>query len=249
MEYKNTDNCFIQKNEKKNKNDDITIYQYMQLDYLFDLLENKKYYAKRRYAFVDDNERTYRLSDDFNKCKISNTKDEKNTENSIIEDDEYHITFKESTEIPVSCWTKKQKESFMMWKVYGKEIGVRIKSTVINFIKSINEDISSNSNNKLLFGSIKYVENFVKNGEESIFLMKDAGYSDEKEFRFYLDFKNITDKNKGEDFIRINIDPEVMIKEIMFSPFISETAAKVFTKIIKERYKIKKVKQSKLKLK
>ena len=136
-----------------------------------------------------------------------------------------------------------------MWKVYGKEMGVRIKSTVINFIKSINEDISSNSNNKLLFGSIKYVENFVKDGEESIFLIKDSGYSDEKEFRFYLDFKDITNKNKGEDFILINIDPKVMIKEIMFSPFISETAAKVFTKIIKERYKITKVKQSKLKLK
>jgi hypothetical protein len=247
MESKKINYYLTPTDEEIKKDNDITIYQYMRLDYLFDLLEKQKYYAKRRYTFIDDNEKTFNLKDYFiTYGTFSDPKYERAIETTKKEDDNCYITFKESTEMPVSCWTKKKTESFMMWKVYGKEMGVRIKSTVINFIKSINEDISLNSNNKILCGSIRYVDNLLDNGEVGVYLNKHKSYSDEKEFRFYLDFK---DKDKRNEFILINIDPEVMIKEIMFSPFISETAAKVFTEIIKERYKITKVKQSKLKLK
>lgn len=247
MESKKINYYLTPTDEEIKKDNDITIYQYMRLDYLFDLLENQKYYAKKRYTFIDYNEKTFNLKDYFiTYGTFSDPKDKRAIETTKKEDDNCYITFKESTEMPVSCWTKKGTESFMMWKVYGKVMGVRIKSTVLNFIASIKEDVSLNSNNKILCGSIRYVDNLSDNGEVGVYLNKHKSYSDEKEFRFYFNFK---DKDKRNEFILIDVDPKVMIDEICFSPFINETAVKAFTEMIKEKYGIENVKHSNMRIK
>jgi hypothetical protein len=237
-------------NEKKNGYwyaddnivENIDIYQYMRLDYLLNLLETNKYYVKKRKTFIDANESEYnmRLAFDLIPSIVgSNSKPNPHPERLI--------PYTEILECPTSCWTKTKEESFMMWKVYANEIGVRIKSSTGKILNSINLDTSINSNNRLICGSMKYVEHPRSFYETGQLFNKSKEYFDENEFRFYFDFKKIIKKDK--DFVEIPIHTKSMIDEITISPFICKIASDKIKRIISESYGINNVKQSKIKLK
>lgn len=237
-------------NEKKNGYwyaddnivENIDIYQYMRLDYLINLLETNKYYVKKRKTFIDANEseNDIRLAFDLIPSIVgSNSKPNPHPER--------FIPYTEILECPTSCWTKTKEESFLMWKVYANEIGVRIKSSTGKILNSINLDTSINSNNRLICGSMKYVEHPRSFYETGQLFNKSKEYFDENEFRFYFDFKEIIKKNK--DFVEIPIHTKSMIDEIIISPFICKIASDKIKRIISESYGINNVKQSKIKLK
>jgi hypothetical protein len=239
---------FIPEDETgKFNEEDMYIYQYMRLDYLFNLLETKKYYAKKRCTFEDANESKFNLKDYFASRFIEKLSEKEKIVREQTQENDSYLTFKEAKEIPVSCWTKKNEESYMMWKVYANEMGVRIKSSVLSFIDSIKLDHHLESENQIICGNVRYEHTLYKNEVTGVLFDKYKHYSDEEEFRFYLNFNEII--NNDKEFILFDVDIEIMVHEIMFSPFISEEAAKVFTEIIKERYKITNVKQSNIKLK
>lgn len=237
-------------NEKKNGYwyaddnivENIDIYQYMRLDYLLNLLETNNYYVKKRKTFIDANEseNDIRLVFDLIPSIVgSNSKPNPHPERLI--------PYSEILECPTSCWTKTKEESFMMWKVYANEIGVRIKSSTGKILNSINLNTSIKSNNRVICGSMKYVEHPRSFYETGQLFNKSKEYFDENEFRFYFDFKEIIKKDK--DFIEIPIRTKLMIDEIIISPFICKIASNKIERIISESYGINNVKQSKIKLK
>jgi hypothetical protein len=224
------------------------ITQYMRLDYLFELLETNKYHVTKRGEFEDAFEiapvNTFLLSlepaEDYFKKDKDRTKVSKKIEQ--IEKD-----CKDLAKFPISCWCKKENESSMMWKLYAHKIGACIKTTISKFIDSIDLDLSAENVDKIVCGSINYRKMPCYPDEKGMFFTKDIGYSEEEEFRFYFDFNKFVDNDKK--FAKIPIRTKEMIDEIILSPFISKKSADIFSEILKERYNIKNVKHSNMRIK
>lgn len=145
---------------------------------------------------------------------------------------------------PISCWTKTERESYLMWKSYAGETGVRIKSSIHNLIASLQLDLEKDGADKLYCGSMHYCENLLpSNDEEKQMFSKDEVYKDEDEIRFYFILSD--DSNRKNTTHRlIPIDPNVMIDEIRLSPFLCKEAADKLARMIKCSYGFENVKQS-----
>lgn len=222
---------------------DRVICQYMRLDYLLQLLETRKLYAKRRRENDDANEGYYNKYLEFgfsiaDKNSVSNTECQKP-----------NLTYKNIVDCPISCWTKTERESYLMWKSYAEETGVRIKSSIHNLIASLQLDLGKDGADKLYCGSMNYCENLLpSNDEEKRMFSKDEVYKDEDEIRFYFILSDDS-KRKSTTHRLIPIDPNVMIDEIRLSPFLCKEAAGKLVRMIKCSYGIDNVKLSKIKLK
>ena len=158
------------------------------------------------------------------------------------------MKFREIVECPVSCWNKREEESYAMWKAYATELGVCIRTTVKRFVESIMiDDLSINSSDRLICGSMKYIKHPHSADELGQMFNKYYGYSDENEYRFYLDLKNGVDY--FDDHILVPINSRYMIEEILISPFIDKVVADKFKRMIKCGYGIENVRQSEIKIK
>lgn len=222
---------------------DKVICQYIRLDYLLQLLGTRKLYAKRRRENSDSNEGYYKQYLEFgvsiaDKDILSNP-----------ESQERNLTYKDIVYCPISCWTKNERESYLMWKSYAGETGVRIKSSIHNLIASLQLDLGKDGADKVYCGSMNYCENLLpSNDEEKQMFNKDKVYIEEDEFRFYFILSD--DFNKKSTTHRfIPIDPTVMIDEILLSPFLCKEAADKLTQMIKCSYGFENVEQSKIKFK
>ena len=223
--------------------DDKFICQYMRLDYLIRLLEKKQYYVKRRRTFEDANESYINNKLSFAIRHVGNnyTPQPKAEERWIPYTDIIHC--------PTSCWSKHKRESYLMWQSYATEIGVCIRTTVHNFIASLQIDLDiTRSENKVLCGSMNYNHFKLSTIESNQLFDKDMVYADENEFRFYFllasDFEKEKDEKKGID---IPVDTKVMIDEIILSPFICKEAGDKIAQMIKCAYDID-VKRSNIEL-
>lgn len=222
--------------------EDRVICQYMRFDYLIRLLETHMYFVKRRREFDDTNEsyENVKLAFPIAPAKKYDSQEQVLTERTIPYFDIIHC--------PASCWTKNENESFLMWKSYATEIGVRIKTTVHNLIASLEIDLERNGMNKVVCGSMNYKKNLIPSSDELGQLFnKDMAYSAENEFRFYFHISNDPDK-KSTKYRLIPVNISVMIDEILLSPFICKEAADKLARMIKCSYGIN-VKQSNIKLK
>jgi len=222
---------------------DYNIRQYMRLDYLIQLLETRMYHVNKRKTFanVDKNESYNRIiAFDF-KMVGDNIPPQP-------EPDKRNITYREIIECPVSCWTKRESESYSMWKIYATEMGACIDTSVSRLISSLKIDFSDESKNKLICGNMEYKEHTLSTIEEEQLFNKSLYYSEEDEFRFYFHIKSKEGIESNKDFIRIPIDTTVLIDEILLSPFIGKEAANKFARVIKCSYGIDNVKQSNIKI-
>lgn len=220
---------------------DRPIFQYMRLDYLIQLLETSKYFVRRRREYIDANESYYNKKLEFGFTSVdSNVPQQlKSTKRSMI--------FRDIIDCPTSCWTKTECESYLMWKNYATDVGVRIKTTVHNLIAALMLDLDKNGSDKVFCGSMVYTDCVPSVTEIGQMFNKDEGYADENEFRFY--FLLSVDKDKKCTTHRlIPISPLVMIEEILISPFICKAAADKLVRMIKCSYGIDNVKQSKIKI-
>lgn len=222
---------------------DRAICQYMRLDYLIQLLETNKLYAKRRRENDDANEGYYKKHLEF-RLTIANGNNVSNTESP-----KRSLSYRDIVDCPISCWTKTERESYLMWKSYAGEIGVRIKSSIHNFIASLQLDLGKEGVDTVYYGSMNYCENLSpSDDEEHQMFSKDEVYSDEDELRFY--FKLSDDSNKkGTTHRLVPVDPKVMIDEILISPFLCKEAANKLVRMIKCSYGFENVEQSKIKIK
>ena len=219
----------------------IPIYQYMDLDYLFSLLESKQYFVNRKCHFEDKGESVLPPKSLFglNSIGVQLNKDEitKMTQ----ELSEKLNRYRESASWLTSCWTKDNTESLLMWKNYTTKIGVRIKSKIENVIASINTD-----KYKIGCGHISYDGYNSKPFEECLF-SKERYYKDEYEVRFYFIPNNESMNSiKGEN---ISVLPDIMIDEITLSPYIKEIAAVKIAELLRREYDLNVINLSKIRLK
>ena len=135
-----------------------------------------------------------------------------------------------------------------MWKSYATEMGARIKTTVHNLVASLEINFEKEGENKVVCGSMNYKKFHPSFDELSQLFDKDIVYADEDEFRFYFQLSDDTDKKKSR-FCLIPVDINVMIDEILLSPFICKDAATKVARMIKCCYGIDNVEQSNIKLK
>lgn len=220
---------------------EIPIYQYMDLDYLFCLLENNVYFVNPKCHFEDKRESALPIKSlfGFNSFGVQLNKEEIQRKSNEVSDK--IKKYSDSAYWSTSCWTKDDTESLLMWKNYTTKMGVRIKSNINNFVASINTDEF-----KILCGHIAYDGYTLKSFEECLF-SKEKYYKDEREVRFY--FMPNDDRNYSHKGMDIPIDPKTLIEEIVLSPYIKRSAAEKIAEVIRTEYGINNIHPSKIEIK
>lgn len=214
----------------KEMNFDTPICQYMDLDYLIGLLENKRYFVRARQEFEDVHERSWISPLSF---AVHDAHSE--VTRSQIEDDltvvkEQTDIFNASKTLFTSCWSLDTSDRFLMWKAYTSKFGVRISSTIRKVARAIDSD-----KYQMICGKIEY--NGHQFGSDNVIFCKDRQFKDEKEFRFYYSPKN-TENSQKKDSLRLPVSPEIMIDSVILSPFISPSYARHLRNYLHDTYGI-----------
>ena len=129
----------------------------------------------------------------------------------------------------------------VMWHSYTPKFGACINSTVHNVIASIKQN-----DYDIWCGKMTYHGYSAQNGFMMNLFSKIPAYKEEEECRFYF-FEYEQPKNILS-YINIDIDPSVMIDEIILSPLINKATAKKLAHFIRSKYGIKTT-ESNIKLK
>lgn len=202
--------------EKRNQK----IYHYMQVKYLYDLLESNTLYVNNRALFSDVREQgmlenlKYRFGI-FLPCTY-NKQDEKRN------DETFHYLSK-LREIAhnscISCWTKGNNsgdcdEDILEWDHYGTgkaQYGetCRIETTVEDLVNSIKSNKDAMWLSEVLYDK----EKMISNPEQWIF-WKYYAYRQEQEVRLCID--------TTKDFVHLNILSKNLIHSIRLSPYINK---------------------------
>lgn len=215
------------------------IQQYMDLDYIFRLLETRSYFVKQKQDFPDKHESRLPLKAMF--CLQYVEPDSyKGKPTDITESLERIRKFTESGRMLTACWTERRGESALMWKNFTTKMGGCIKSTINNFVASF-----ANDDYDICCGRMSYSGINSEQGLTDILFTKGSAYQEEKEIRFYFTLKKslATCSNTC-----IPVLPDVMIDEIVLSPYIEPVTREVLRQLISEKYNIK-VTSSKIELK
>lgn len=231
--------CKMNSNEKglrhfiimEEVDNNLTIYQYMNLDYLLCLLKRQEYYVKPKKYFFDKHERNLPLKSHFRIEPVGENcyKRIQKTDDSFEKSRQFH----ESGNLLTACWTKHDGENMLMWKNFTSKLGVCIKSTVANFIASFKTDDFVVCCGKMTYDGIKNHHDNI----ERLFL-KDRPFEGEEEIRFYfLPTNNVDTSNLAG--LPLSVNPKVMIDEIILSPYINRIAANELKTFITEKYNVK----------
>ncbi len=209
--------------------DESIIWRYMDLSKFLSLITNKKIFFCNMNYLPDQNEGTIPIRNRMNFKIEQGTASE-----DIVIDGNYNprthsvdikymyskILEKHKRTTLVSCWTKKDTESFLLWKAYAPINGIAIKTKIINiknaidisddyYITDINYQKIDNCDNKFKILSYKY-----------------PFYKEENEVRIII--PNISNK-KGKNY---SVDVDNLIDEIYVSPLTDYWFFEVFKKIV-----------------
>ncbi|ENM5927822.1 DUF2971 domain-containing protein [Vibrio mimicus] len=141
----------------------------------------------------------------------------------------------------VCCWFRSDYESEAMWKLYGDNgKSIAIRTTVGDLKKSIE---ARDNDNLVFLNSIKYVDfndpNLtiedikVEDTTDASILLKRKEYEHENEVRLYhkpSPFDALSQHNVFNDYwlryeikpVMINVEPKLLINEVIVSPYVSE---------------------------
>ena len=225
-----SDSCFINTLQEENQ----SIFLYADMWKLLSILgvDNNAYFrVSRRDCFSDRYERG-EFPDSrypFWHFSVYGVKTSTNTLK-IWEEEEQQ--FKAATFTYASCWTSCPEENYLMWKGYTPDrYGVRIKSSVVDFINSL--DLSS----FVTYGSRMSYGTMTKSYDSyDLLFRKSIAYINEQEFRFYFKESSELQVNTAKRFLSVPVlRPDLMIKEVVLSPFMSRENAR-FLKSILEKY-------------
>ena len=109
----------------------------------------------------------------------------------------------------VNCWSINESESYALWKIYTKRnSGIAIKSTYGRLMQAINY------NKNIEIKPVEY-KNFknLKLNKEQVVTRKTTFYAFEKELRLFSESQNKK--------VEIDVDNDVLIDKIYFSPFMA----------------------------
>jgi len=210
-----------------------TIYQYMDLDYLLRLLDTRTYFVKPKQSFHDLHESCLPLKSIFKPHLVGREYDK-----SVVADTNESLVrlrqFRESGTMLTACWTEHLGENALMWRNFTSKIGICIKSSIHNFMASLVTD-----DYDVCCGRMSYPGIHSKTELDECLFIKDKAFIDEKEIRFYFTPKgnHNTTNDKG---VSIPILPQILIDEIILSPYINTQACKVLTDFINDKYNVDK---------
>lgn len=192
---------------------DTPIYRYTSLLTLLQILSGE-FFVNLKKNFCDKHEKgeTF-MTTCYDFCVAGESLTGEQLEKSQI----LKFNIKETKYFPASCWTKKEKEDYLMWKAYASEaLSVRIFSTIRCLLESI-----ETTGYKVYIGEIRY-KNLLRAPISNItnrLFEKSEYYEGEQEIRFYfLPIKPVC-KNAGPLFLKV-INPLPLLQEIILSPFL-----------------------------
>lgn len=223
---------------------DTPIYKYMPLEYFWDLLKNKRLYISKKHKFADIKESKLNIKDQLRFTRaIPNPEIPEEINNS------QDISFKLNNyanlrHLYTSCWTLQDTENALMWQSYASKYGVRIQSTIGNFVAS-----AIDFKYECICGHIDYCNDSPDKSHIDNLFMKNKEFADERELRIYIAtfvkesedtfYINSIDTDDNKEFIFLKIDPNVLINSIVISPSISPSCRESLTDIFNNRYKLK----------
>ena len=194
---------------------DVPIYKYIDLSALMDIADGN-YMVKRRKEFSDLTEQG-RLSNPFIERILPYGYSA--TQSDLDRWGDLKKRRKLSANILTSCFTLESDELYVMWKSYTiGYTGVRIKTTINQFLDTINID-----GYELYVGMIKYSTLNVGAYDFTAYMFnKNIGYKTEKELRIYFIPKILGrgETTASESHVIIKVDNTNFISEILLSPFI-----------------------------
>jgi len=145
----------------------------------------------------------------------------------------------------IDCWNKGESESYALWKIYsGIDKGIMIKSNVERVMKAF-----ENTTEKVHLSDVRYIDfnsDAMEIGNFNFPIRyKDKAYSYEEEVRlihkvnyrggFTYDWSN----EKIESGKNITVDLDLLIEEIVLSPFAPEWFAEIIQDLL-EKYGLRK---------
>lgn len=151
----------------------------------------------------------------------------------------------------VNCWTRKQHESYLLWKIYlrGSHNGVAIKSTASKLGLSL-ESRNKSKNFKMYFVDVKYDDYIPPDqlGLPTIAATKRRFYKGEDEVRLFFSVDKFFELEPNVDGIPIDIDPDMAIDAVYLSPFGNDRVLNEFTLEMQNLYPslVGKIKQSEI---
>lgn len=223
---------FINKSAKE-FNNDTKIYRYMDFDCFLQILDKKFYIsAKKHFSDCYDAGTKVPLKDIFknfvNVCEGKSVVLKNYTSIELIE------MFKKSQNYLTSCWTL-NKDDILMWQAYTHgNCGICIESTVGNVIAALDPNAIKPY---LICCSPMYYNGYSSLQEvEGILFQKQNQYKGEKEVRFYFlnGIFNDESVNYDKNYAVFDIDSDVLIDEVILSPFMRGNSAQVLKHKLEE---------------
>lgn len=151
----------------------------------------------------------------------------------MADTEEAHVRlkqFRESGTMLTACWTGHRGENALMWRNFTNKMGICIKSSIHNFIASIDTD-----DYDICCGRMSYSGIHTDTEILDCLFTKDKAFADEDEIRFYFT-PRCSQSDKTDKGVSIPVLPQVLIDEIILSPYIDTRACKVLADFINEKY-------------
>lgn len=215
-----------------------SIYRYMDLDFFLCMLKRKKLYVSKRRTFHDKDEKQLPIKF-FLPPHVVNTKQPNLKEETEAIMEKWR-SYRETGDWPVSCWTLRNDENYLMWKSYTTKFGVRIATTIDRLVDSITPN-----NFNIWCGQLTYKGFHAVQEIGEMLFSKSAYYSNEEEVRFYFEPKsaNLFDDTASDNGIEIPLKLTVgghhIFSEVVLSPFIKNDAAKVLCEMLQNMDELK----------
>jgi len=199
------------------KEEDVTIWRYLTFEKFLDLvtLKEPRLFLCRLDKLQDAYEKSLSINQiiwlDSIGCSDESKKIQKNLRETIF----------------INSWNISEYELYSLWKSYVSDhiYGVAIKSTPRKLKESINAIKSNCSREDIIYiDKVNYDSKSTEVNIHSIALKKEPFYTTEDELRIYTESKN--------ENIFIPVDLNLLIDEIVISPFISKYAKFNFKNLI-----------------
>lgn len=218
---------------------DACIYRYLSLSHMMELIDNQRLYIPNRTSFTDlrDKLGIEKMIVDFSLPVKERIQQQLNSYTGVpsYREKKWYRTNKEIIHeimsLCISCWTLdrrpngKSDESFLMWKAYKTEQTIcRIGTTIQSLIDSI-EAISCD----ILISDVDYGDKCKSICDKMIF-QKSMYYDNEQEVRLVA--------LSTASHVDISINPQIMIKEIITSPFLTPLEEIGLIQELKKRYNL-----------
>lgn len=203
--------------------DELTLWKYMDFSKFVNILTTNQIWFNKIKYFEDVFEGTYPTA---NKEKRVEMYDGDLIPQRIYDTAENY----QRERLYVTCFHNNEYESAAMWSLYGKDVGIAIKTTGERLKKCFNKEEKNIYITPITY--IDYEKDFLPEG--NLFCLgthKRKSFVHENEVRcLYLNQKQFID-NKGE---RINIDVLELVEEIYISPYAPKYMCDTVKKLISQ---------------